>query len=121
MRLQIAAVSGFRQLHTVGLQAQALQNMLSLLFQFEHGGPRESLPWPSHVLSVLSVVYTTKNRGNTSLIKIPRQISERPQAVFPYGPLMLQRVRQLLADAVEKGKNELTKFLTCAPVETIIS
>jgi hypothetical protein len=64
MRLQIAAVSGFRQLHTVGLQAQALQNMLSLLFQFEHGGPPESLPWPSHVLSVLSVVYTTKNRGN---------------------------------------------------------
>jgi hypothetical protein len=25
------------------------------------------------------------------------------------------------ADAVEKGKNELIKFFTCAPVETVIS
>jgi hypothetical protein len=29
--------------------------------------------------------------------------------------------RSLVADAVEKGKNELIKFFTCAPVETVIS
>jgi hypothetical protein len=40
--------------------------MISRLFRFEHGGPRESSPSPSHVSSVLSVVYATKNRGNTS-------------------------------------------------------
>jgi len=59
-------VSNSRQLHAVGLQAQALQSVHLQLLRFEHGGPRESLPWPSHVLSVLSVVYTTKNRGNTN-------------------------------------------------------
>jgi hypothetical protein len=51
-------------LHAVSLQAQALQIVILQLLRFEHGGPRESLPLPSHVLSVLSVVYTTKNRGN---------------------------------------------------------
>jgi hypothetical protein len=28
--------------------------------------------------------------------------------------------RQLMTDAVEKGKNELIEFFTCAPVETVI-
>src|ERR1700684_1240511 len=64
MRLHIGAKSSSRQSHAVGLQAQALQSVLLQLLRFEHGGPRERLPLPSHVLSVLSVVYTTKNREN---------------------------------------------------------
>jgi hypothetical protein len=44
MRLHIPAVSNARQFHTVGLQAQALQSMLSQLFRVEHGGPRKSSP-----------------------------------------------------------------------------
>jgi hypothetical protein len=59
-------MSNSRQLHAVGLQAQALQSVLLQLLRCEHGGPRESLPLPSHVLNVLSVVYTTKNRGNAN-------------------------------------------------------
>jgi hypothetical protein len=64
MRLHIEATSNSRQLHAVGLQAQALQSVLLQLLRFEHGGPRESLPWSSHVMSVPSVVYTTKKRRN---------------------------------------------------------
>jgi hypothetical protein len=62
MRLHIGAPSNSRQFHAVGLQAQALQSVPLQLLRFKHGGPRESLPLPSHVSSVLSVVYTTKNR-----------------------------------------------------------
>jgi len=62
MRLHIVAVSYSCQLHAVDLQAQALQSMLSPVFGFEHGGPRDSLPLASHVLPVLSVVCTTKNQ-----------------------------------------------------------
>jgi hypothetical protein len=32
--------------------------------------------------------------------------------------LSLRRVRQLLADAVEKGKSEPLKIFACTPVET---
>jgi hypothetical protein len=56
------AASNSRQFHAVGLQAQALQSVLSQLFRFEHSGPRESLPMASHVSRVLSVVSATKNR-----------------------------------------------------------
>jgi hypothetical protein len=66
MRLHIEATSNSRQLHAVGLQAQAFQSVPLQLLRFEHGGPRESLPLLSHVLNVLSVVYTTKNWGNTN-------------------------------------------------------
>jgi hypothetical protein len=37
------------------------------------------------------------------------------------GRLLLQCMSLKLADAVEKGKNELTESLTCVPVETGIS
>jgi hypothetical protein len=60
MRPQIAAGSGFRQLHAIGPQAQALQSM----FRFDHGEPRESLPSPLQVSVVVSVVYATHDRGN---------------------------------------------------------
>jgi hypothetical protein len=38
--------------------------MLSPVFRFEHGGPRESLPLASHVSLVLSVAYATKSGRN---------------------------------------------------------
>jgi hypothetical protein len=64
MRLPVGATSNSRQFHAVGLQAQALQSVPLQQLRSKHGGPRGSLPLPSHVLSVLSVVYTTKNQGN---------------------------------------------------------
>ena len=64
MRLHIGAASNSCQFNAVGLQAQALQSVPLQLLRFKHGGSRESLRLQSHVLSVLSVVYTTKNRGN---------------------------------------------------------
>jgi hypothetical protein len=59
MRLHIEATSNSRQLHAVCLQAQAFQSEPLQLLRFGHGEPCESL-------SVLSVVYTTKNRGNAN-------------------------------------------------------
>jgi hypothetical protein len=75
MRLHIVALSNSRQLHAIGLQAQALQSMLSQLSRFEHGGPRESLPLASHVSPVLSVVYATKTEEIPSAIMIPLAIA----------------------------------------------
>jgi hypothetical protein len=75
MRLHIVALSNSRQLHAIGLQAQALQSMLSQLFCCEHGGPHESLPLASHLSPVLSVVYATKNRGNAVRNQDPLAIS----------------------------------------------